>query len=436
MKPERISLGLRLRLRTWMELRQRALFEALLFSRLLWLLALALRSLLDRTGKKQWATYLGAQGQRSCPLLDIRTRFGGHAAARAETVAAYELTRVSTEPKLIMSRTKVLKPFVGARERGVLHIMYSEVISGITQLVDVRKFAPYYRLVIEPSWAGYADAGPMRYAGCGTDVVVMCPDAGDYDFIKRVGRGLVPTRLGAGDWVDPRIAEPYLDMPKDYDILVNANWAPWKRHHVLFEALSGASRQYKVALIGGALDGATVERMHRLANYYGVAGQVDTFEKVPFERVMSIVARARCSLLLSLKEGANRALPESMFCNVPVLALKRNVGGVAKNIVPETGLVIDDGQLLEAIDFLVSAPACLKPRQWATENISCVVSTAKLNSQLREIALAQGENWSEDIAIRCNSPESRYYSSDAETRLQAANQAVLEFLAHKRPEPI
>jgi glycosyltransferase involved in cell wall biosynthesis len=436
MKSERNSLGVKSRVKTWVELVHQGLIETLLFSRVGWRFALILCRLLNHAGWIRSATSLAATGQRSCPYLDIRTSFGVLAAVKVEEIAGYPLTKTATSPHLIASRVKVLKPFIDASEKGVLHIMYSEAIAGVTTLVDIRMLAPYYRLVIEPSWAGYADAGPMRYASCGTEVIVMCPDAGDYDFIGKVGRGMIPVRLGAGDWVDPRIAEPYLGVPKEYDIIMNANWAPWKRHHVLFNALARASKPYKVALIGGALDGVTVERIYRLATYYGVADQIETFEKVPFNRVMSIIARAKCSLLLSLKEGANRALPESMFCDVPVLALNRNVGGVEKNIVAQTGVLVDDDRLLEGIEFLLGSLPNLKPREWAMANISCVASTHKLNALLRDVAVAAGERWSMDIAVRANSPESRYFSEEDAARLQEPNQVVLDFLARRCERPV
>jgi len=51
---------------------------------------------------------------------------------------------------------------------------------------------------------------------------------------------------------------------------------------------------------------------------------------------MDITCRATVSILPSLKEGSNRAMAESMFWNVPVVVLTNHVGGITKNIVPET----------------------------------------------------------------------------------------------------
>ena len=129
-------------------------------------------------------------------------------------------------------------------------------------------------------------------------------------------------------------------------------------------------RSLRVALIGGTWDGGTLERIFRLARYYGVHRQLTAFQFIPFPEVMRVVSASRCSVLLSLKEGANRSLAESMFCNVPVLLLDEHVGGIRKNVVEQTGVVVPQARLRSGLETLLASADARPVREWALQNIS------------------------------------------------------------------
>ncbi len=62
------------------------------------------------------------------------------------------------------------------------------------------------------------------------------------------------------------------------------------------------------------------------------------------------------------------------------------------------------------------------------EHISGVNSTERLNTVLRDRALQQGKPWTQDIAVRSNSPESKYcFEMDAE-RLNPWNAKLKDYL--------
>lgn len=130
-------------------------------------------------------------------------------------------------------------------------------------------------------------------------------------------------------------------------------------------------------------------------------------------------------MLLSLKEGGNRAIAESIFCNVPVLLLRQHIGGVAKNIVPQTGVSIEEKDLEWATEHLLRKN--IDPRQWGLEHISCSKSSDRLNGILREHAVLQGRPWTEDIAERSNSPEGRYVFDVDARRLRIHNEALKKY---------
>lgn len=324
------------------------------------------------------------------------------------------------------NRFLVLKAPGPNDEKGVLLVMFTEMIRLLRSRMNLPKLLQNYTLVFEPSWSGYCDPGLLQYTQFPEEIFVLSAEANDFAFLQKLGSNLIPVALGPCDWVDPRVAIPHLGKPKEFDIVMNSNWAPWKRHYVLFRMLKRATRRYRVALIGGKWGGKTGEDIEHLADFYGVRAQLKIMERLSYDEVMDITCRSRVSILLSLKEGSNRAIAESIFCNVPVVVLANHVGGIKKNVVPQTGILAQENQLAPAVDTLLSGSFC--PRDWALDNISCFASSSKLNSLLRDHALASGRAWTQDIAGRSNSPESTYiYDADSE-RLRSWNQDLKNYL--------
>ncbi len=419
---------------TGVELTGIRLREFIVRSRSLWHGIYLAGLLLDRLGRKVLAARVFAAGQRTAPQ-DCRADLGRAAAAKLDVIIATGVEGAKAE-SFEQGRVRVIKPFIGPEERGALHVMYSEVIHALPQVVDLKTLNAYFRLVLETSWTGLCDPSILQYAHADCKNVVMAPDVMDFQFIEVLGSQLVPVSLGSCDWVDPRVAEPFLGAAKEFDIVMNAIWAPWKRHHVLFSAMRQMQSKPKVALIGASFDGGDLDRIARLARFYGVADCITVFERIPFQKVMEVVCSSRCCVLLSLKEGANRALAESMFCDVPVVLLAEYIGGAEKNVGPQTGLVVPERQLAQSLERVIAGKLPFKPRQWALENISCVVSTAALNRRLRNVAEHEGETWTQDIVVRSNSPESKYFEPSDDAALAEANAAVTAFFQRKGSIPV
>lgn len=318
-------------------------------------------------------------------------------------------TRTNQPPDFIRSRVMILKPHVSAQEPGVLKIMFSDMIERLPRIAGFAELSKRYRLVVEPSWTGAADPGLLQYASHPDPVVVLAGAESDFEFLTKLSSSLRPIRIGPCDWVDPRRAEPYLGQPKRFDLVVNSTWAAWKRHHVLFAALARLPAPIRVALIGVPWDGGTLDGVMACARDYGVADQLTVFERISFDRVMEVHTQSRAAALLSLKEGSNRALAEAMFCDVPVILLDQHWGGISKNVVPETGIITAEQNLPAAICEILDGRRTFSPRRWATEHISCVVSTGRLNTFLAGLAVERGEPWTRDILVHSNSPECTYW---------------------------
>jgi glycosyltransferase involved in cell wall biosynthesis len=323
-------------------------------------------------------------------------------------------------------RLLVLKAPASGGEKGVLFVMFSETFHLLHSRMNLEKLMQDYTLVFEPSWSGYCGPDLLDFTREADEIFVLAAEEGDFAFLQRLGSNLIPVEMGPCDWVDPRAAEPYLANPKEFDIVMNSNWASLKRHYALFRMLASAKERYKVALIGVKWGGKTRADIARLANFYGVTDQLTILERIPYERVMDVTCRSRVSILLSLKEGSNRAIAEGIFCNVPVIVLSNHVGGIKKNVVSQTGLLAKERNLESAIAHLLHSS--INPREWGMKYISCFESSTKLNAILRDHALRKGRPWTQDIAGRSNSPESTYiYASDAE-RLGPCNDGLKEYL--------
>jgi glycosyltransferase involved in cell wall biosynthesis len=323
-------------------------------------------------------------------------------------------------------RLLVLKPPLPHGEKGVLLVMFSEMLATLPAIVDLDRLLPDYTLVLEPSYPGCCHPDLLAYTRFGYPVFILCGTSGDLRFLQRLRSNLKPVDLAPCDWVDSRVAEPYLGTPKEFDIVMNAMWASLKRHYVLFRMLSRARRRYKVALIGVSWDHRTRADVEREAAYYGVTDSVTIFDSVAYERAMEITCKSRVSLLLSLKEAGPRSVAESFFCDVPAVVPAALVGGIAKSVVPQTGIRADEDDLESAIERLRTAN--IRPRTWAIEHISCLKSSESLNAVLRQHSVSSGHAWSHDIAIRANSPECTYYSPLDEERLRPYNHALRDYL--------
>ncbi|HEX5423163.1 MAG TPA: glycosyltransferase [Candidatus Acidoferrales bacterium] len=378
-------------------------------------------------GNRTKATRLLSQAHRTARLRWMKRLVEPYVSSGLDTlhVAASPLGQSAMSP-LFGKRLLVLKPPISMEEKGVLLVAFTETIRLLHSCVDLQKLMNDYTLLLEPSWSGYCYPELLDFARRNQETFVFAAEQQDFDFLKRMGRKLVPVPLGPCDWVDPRLAEPYLGTPKNYDIIVNSTWAAWKRHYVLFRMLARAEQKYKVALIGVEWDGRTRSDIERMADFYRVRDQITLLEHVPYAQVMDIMCRCKVSLLLSLKEGSNRALAESMFCNVPVVALSTHVGGIRKNIVPETGMFASERTLESSINYL--SRSALAPRTWAVEHISCFVSSGLLNTFLRNYSVSAGKQWTRDLVERSNSPEPNYVSETDKEQLASWNDDLLKYL--------
>lgn len=318
--------------------------------------------------------------------------------------------------------------FVGDRvvEKGALLLKFNRPFHTFRHCVDVVSVLQHYVLILEPGWSGYANFNILYFTRF-TDhpIIVMSPEKRDYQFLERLGTNLIPVSFGPGDWVNPSIFRPLEGQEKLYDAVMVARWALFKRHHVLFRALRDLrDPSFQVALVGLPPPGDQKE-VDLLIDAYGVGDNVSLFGWLSQEEVNKILNQSKVNILLSLQEGGNRCLFEGFFAGVPGLALKNNVGIPKDYFTPQTGKLISEIDLGRELLYFREHWHEFDPRTWAEANIAPQVTTSKLNCLLKDLAVRRGEEWTQDIAAKCNCPNLKYYPDEEVVRELPSMEEIL-----------
>jgi glycosyltransferase involved in cell wall biosynthesis len=320
----------------------------------------------------------------------------------------------------------VLKPYRSPAERGVLLVQYNDAIRKFAALYDLPRLAERYRFVLEPSTWGYEEATFLMYLGLPTDVIVQAQFGRDFEYIRGLGGNMRPVAIGAGDWVDPDLFDAGTAVRKRYDVIMVASWLSLKRHDLLFRTLAPiADRIGRVALVGYPSGGRTVGHVRDEARRAGVLDRLDIHESVPPSDVARLLCESRVAVMLTRREGASRAIYESLFCDTPVVVSAANIGVNRAHVNPQTGVFATDDALGETLLRVIAEAATFSPRAWALQHTGYRNSTRGLEAVVRELATRRGEEWAEGLFPKMNRPNAVY--ADEATRATArAHFAALE----------
>jgi glycosyltransferase involved in cell wall biosynthesis len=297
-------------------------------------------------------------------------------------------------------------------EKGVIFIKYSASFPWFVALYDLSLLASRYTIVLEPCWVGYQDWRFLLYLGCDLDVVLFAPYPPDFAFIQGLNSNLIPMPLGAGDWVDPDTFRAGPENGRSFDLVMVSAWNPVKRHDLLFQTLAELKRRgypdLRAALVGYP-NGWTRRNIESLMRRYGVADQCVIFEGIPHGQVAEVVADSRVFLLLSDKEGTNKAVYESLFCNTPVIVNRNHQGGVMRDHFPtDVGFLASDEELADTILRVLKSTERFRPREWALSHTGWPSANERLDKMLEELACRRGQPWDHPIAPKKNSPNLMY----------------------------
>ncbi len=319
-----------------------------------------------------------------------------------------------------------LKPFISPREKGAVYMAFEYQWPRLLANCDPREFTKRYTLILSPVWATpHALVNYVLPSVCDPPVISHLSDPNDAAVIPRQSPNYVTVPLLCSSWVNPAFYKPVPFAKKDFDIVMLANFGKYKRHFALFKALRDLPRSLKVVLLGQHNGNRTRQVLLAEAAAYGVADRFDLREGVPDAELFDTLARAKISLILSLREGSCVAIVESMFADTPVGMFADAEVGSRQFINSQTGRFLQHKDLAgQLLDFLANAHT-YTPRKWVEENkVDCHGSSATLNAAVKKAMLATGQEWTVDLAPMHWRPNPQLLNAADRDRLQATNDDI------------
>jgi len=293
---------------------------------------------------------------------------------------------------------------------GVLLMKFTRTFGTAAALLDINRLRQRFHVVLEPDWAGYCLPDILAWCGTGRLVVVQSSAKSDREFLSQFSSDLVPVDFGASDWVDHRIFRP-LNCVKKYDSVYVANLSRGKRLHAYLRAVANIvslDSTYRGALVCSSWGGSRTT-LNALIAFYEVERHVDVYHQVPQNRLNEILNLSKVNVLMSFKEGSNKSLFEAMFAGTPVLALRENTSINHAYVNGQTGRLVSEQEVVDALLHFRRNWQDYDPRPWAMANISPQVTTQKLESLLRTLSPPAPQDFDEHLLVKVNSPEATYW---------------------------
>jgi glycosyltransferase involved in cell wall biosynthesis len=308
-------------------------------------------------------------------------------------------------------------------QRGAILLKYTEYFRYFLRVFDSQIF-DRFDVVLEPSYVGYCLPDILEFQRAKRPVFVQVWEDRDRSLLERFAPRLRPVPLSPNAWTDHRIFRPLDGVKREYDVVTVGHWNPIKRHHALFRALrASGNRRIRVACVGAAW-GGTRESVEAQAEWYQVRPQVDFYDSLDQTELNVLLNRSRAAILLSRKEGANKAIVESMFAGLPSFMRSGfNYGTEYPYMNQATGGFFEESGLSRLLCRIHEGEfSGLRPRDWVMQNWSPERSTVTLEECL--FGDVSGR-----LAVKVNAPDVRYRDEASRPDLRDAYLELREFLA-------
>jgi glycosyltransferase involved in cell wall biosynthesis len=335
--------------------------------------------------------------------------------------ADIDWSRIGKQPADVNDVPKgiLLKPPISPREKGVLHVPFEDQWLRLFRSGQAAAIAQRYDLILGPSWSPPPEPALLLALKLWPGrLYTFLSNHTDAERMRALSRTLMPIPLLSSSWVDPSSFEPYLKQRRDLDIVMLANFATFKRHWLLFDALRSLPASCTVLLMGVGMEGRTEGDLLQEAARFGVAGRFDLLVKPTREQIARNLARARVSLVLSRREGSCVAVTESLFADTPVGLVRGAHIGSRYFLNDRTGRLLREAHLASDLAEFIATADSYRPRAWALSHITYRHSTALLNHTLREMARQDGVPWTRDIEPISKDTISRYPDPEGALAMQ------------------
>ena len=261
----------------------------------------------------------------------------------------------------------------GAGNKGVLMVWFEYDLLSLLACPRLESILERYQVAFFSSWSPpffpALWAFPHRYR---KEFVSGISYERDRQSIPSAGFQTEILPLYMSNWQEPGDFRPRPRDRRDVDIVMVANWAKFKRHWVLFEALRQLDRpELRVVLIGQPESGRGVEEVRAEADSFGVVDQIEFLNRLPVKEVWAWLERARISMITSRREGSCVVVAESLMADTPVALLENAEIGSASFLNEQTGVFLREGSDLGAqLGAFLDRSDEMEARTWAMNNIS------------------------------------------------------------------
>ena len=291
------------------------------------------------------------------------------------------------------------KARVSQKERGLLVVSFESQLGKLLCHPCFSKLEAEYAIAFLPSWQPAYSRELIELAARSSRAFYVLPSSGEdlLSLPKELGANCVTVPLQASSWVSQSAFGA--SSSRDIDILMLANFAGYKRHWKLFEAIAQMKSRPRVVCAGRPLDGATRLGLERQAEAFGVADSVSVIESPTNNEVAHLLSRARLFCAMSFKEGSFVAVAEALVAGVPVAMFGDASIGTKSLISPETGFLLSSRRPAgPQLDAALAHCDFLRPRVVAIKTFTAEKSLQILNDTVRCAAVERGEAWTRDIS--------------------------------------
>ena len=305
--------------------------------------------------------------------------------------------------------TRVLKAPGAGGEKGVLYSAFEYNWVRLLNRPGARELLDRYYLIGASSWSPPDYALFAWVAGLSDDPLFMgISNQADVEAYRLMSPAIQPLPIMACDWIDPRHYDPKPRADRSIDILMVANWLPFKRHWLLFSALRTMRKDLRVVLVGREAPGRTADTIRDEARSFGVPQDLELRTGIGIDEVTKLQCDSRITCLFSQREGSCVAVVESFFANAPVAMMRDAHVGSKAYINEHTGVLLTRSGLGRQLSSFLERSDEFAPRQWALEHVTYEHSRRKLNDMLRARAGRTGRPWTTDVVPICWRPYPEY----------------------------
>lgn len=321
-----------------------------------------------------------------------------------------------------VSRTVMVKGPAANGERGVL-ITYFEynfqrLLAGI---IPFQEFTDRYSVIYSTSWS------PTNYhllaslvAETSGPVWMQACNYNEVPALEALHPRVCCLPTLPCDWLGPDYYPVKPAAERDIDLLVVSNWAPFKRHWALFNALRDLPPEWRVVCVGQPETGHTLADIQRLQQRLGAPQKIEYHERLAIDQVTALQVRSKVGAVFSRHEGCCVAATETLMAGAALALIDGARVGPLAYINESTGVALRESHLAEDLRRAVAEAHQMQPRAFAESRLSCHESARRLNDLLKREALAEGRPWTQDIETPVWRPYPRLLHEASQPKLEAA----------------